>query len=300
MSKHLGKGLADLMEDQKKGLSFVSRKGGGAVSYLPIQNLSPNPFQPRKKFNEEELKELAKSIEVKGVLQPILVRPKKNAPNLFEIIAGERRWRASQIANFLEIPAIIKNFTDREILEVALIENVQRKNMNPIDEAKGLQMLYDKFGYSYKEIANRIGKTQGHVSNLVRLLELPSDIKREVENGNISVSKARAMITAVPEDEEEKKEFIEKAKVGTVKDLKEEIKKQRQERDEKEKIISFNSKSELQKDLLHVKLMEHEKIAQNFIGDKFKELAQEKDGKITIKMQFNSFEDLEKWIEERK
>ncbi len=300
MNKILGKGLADLMGEQKKGLSFVSRKGGGAVSYLPVQNLSPNPFQPRKNFDEEELKELAKSIEVKGVLQPILVRPKKDNPNFFEIIAGERRWRASKIADFLEIPAIIKNFTDREILEVALIENVQRKNMNPIDEAKGLQMLYDKFGYSYKEIANRIGKTQGHVSNLVRLLELPEDIIKEVENGNLSVSKARAMITAVPENEEEKKTFIEKAKIGTVKDLKEEIQKQREEKDIEEKIVSFNSKSELQKDLLHVKLMGHEKIARNFMGNKFKSLVQEADEKITIKMQFDSLEDLEKWIEERK
>ncbi len=297
--KHLGKGLSDLMNEKSNGLSFVSRKSGGAITYLPVQNLSPNPFQPRKVFDDDSMKDLVRSVEVKGILQPILVRPKKNTTNLFEIIAGERRWRAAQHANFMEIPAIIKNFSDREILEVAIIENLQREDMNSMDEARGFQSLSDKFGYTYKEIASKIGKSQSYVSNVIRLLNLSPEIQKKVQKGEMSASHARALLSSKG-TEEEKEVLVETATTGTVKDLKEKIQNQKKFREKPQPDIKFNSNSDLQNDLLDIKLMEYEKDIKGVIGEPFKSFNKEENDKITVVMEFDNFESVSKWIEKFK
>ncbi|MBN2779592.1 MAG: ParB/RepB/Spo0J family partition protein [Alphaproteobacteria bacterium] len=295
-NKHLGKGLSDLMKEKKSELSFVSRKGGGAVTYLPVQNISPNPYQPRRIFNDEGMEDLIRSVEVKGILQPILVRPKKDTNNLFEIIAGERRWRAAQAANFREIPAIIKNFTDREILEVAIIENLQREDMTPIDEAQGFQDLHEKFGYTYKEIASRIGKSQSYVSNHIRLLSLPKEIQNKVQKGEMSASHARTLLSAENDSQEG---LAQTAATSSVRELEKEIDRQKNLR-QKENISPENiEKSELKNDLLHVKLVEYEKEARKVIGKAFKNLSHHKEGKITIEMEFENFESLSEWLGEK-
>ncbi len=195
--KGLGKGLADLMQEDTlamNGMSVLAQKSGAAVKYLPIGNIEPNPYQPRRHFDEKEMEDLTNSVSVKGVLQPILVRRKRGTDNLFEIIAGERRWRAATAANFTEIPVIIKNFSDKEVLEVALIENLQREDMNAIDEAVGIQRLIEEFGYSHGQVGTRIGKSRSYVSNLLRVLTLPQSVQEKVQAGDISMSHARTLI----------------------------------------------------------------------------------------------------------
>ncbi|MHA1550162.1 MAG: ParB/RepB/Spo0J family partition protein [Alphaproteobacteria bacterium] len=296
---HLGKGLSDLMGEKTSlsSFSFLSRKGSGAVTYLPVQNISPNPYQPRKHFDEEKMAELTRSVEVKGVLQPILVRRKKNTNNLFEIIAGERRWRAAQAANFMEIPAIIKNFSDQEILEVALIENLQRADMNPIDEAGGFDQLARMFDYSHKQIAKRIGKSRSYVTNLIRLLQLPKDIQRKVQTKEISASHARSLLSI--ENSEELSAEISKENLS-VRDIEKRIKRQKSI---KEKIIiqhDFTGKSDLKKDLARVKVAEYEKELKNVFGEQMKSIQTGKNKEISVLFEFSDFTVLANWLEKYK
>ncbi|MCM8558075.1 ParB/RepB/Spo0J family partition protein [Sphingomicrobium sediminis] len=184
----LGRGLSALIEDGKQ-----ADNARGGVATLPIDKISPNPDQPRRHFDEGALEELAQSIAERGVLQPILVR---NHDGGYQIIAGERRWRAAQQAQLHEIPAIIRDSDDGNTAELALIENVQREDLNALEEAKAYAALADQYGHSQADIGRIVGKSRSHVANLVRLLDLPEDVQSMLIDGDLSMGHARALIGA--------------------------------------------------------------------------------------------------------
>ena len=166
------------------------------VTLMPIEFIRPGTFQPRSHFDEQSLEELASSIKQYGILQPLLVRPVAGEPDQFEIIAGERRWRAAQKAQLHDVPVIIQNFDDATALEIGLIENLQREDLNSIEEAMGYARLMDQFGYTQETLSDKVGKSRSYVANTLRLLKLPSEIQALVKNGEISAGHARQLIGA--------------------------------------------------------------------------------------------------------
>ncbi len=180
--KALGRGLESLISgmDQRE------------IRNVPLKDIKPNPFQPRKVFDSEDIKELADSIKVNGIIQPVIVRRKDDK---FELIAGERRLRAAHIAGLKEIPVVVKNIADDQMLEIAIIENVQRQNLNPIDEAAGYKDLADKFKYTHEEIGKRVGKSRAHISNMMRILDLESKIRTMIQAGSISLGHAKVLLS---------------------------------------------------------------------------------------------------------
>jgi len=166
---------------------------------IPIQFLVSGKFQPRKSFDQDELGELAESIKTNGVLQPILVRPLNNSGKSYEIIAGERRWRASQIAKLHEVPVIVRSFDDETSLGVAMIENLQRTDLNLVEEADGYRTLMNKFQYTQEKLSSHLGKSRSHIANVLRILSLPSYVKRHIVSGDISFGHARSLVT-LPND----------------------------------------------------------------------------------------------------
>jgi ParB family chromosome partitioning protein len=189
----LGRGLSALLEEMGAAPP-APQSDGKAASLLPIASISPNPNQPRRMFDEVAMSELADSIRVKGVLQPILVRPV--GENRYEIVAGERRWRATQMAGLHEIPVVIRSFSDIDGFEAAIIENVQRTDLNPIEEAQGYQRLISDFGHTQEMVASVTGKARSHVANLLRLLDLPEDVQTLVKMGLLSLGHAKAVMQA--------------------------------------------------------------------------------------------------------
>jgi ParB family transcriptional regulator, chromosome partitioning protein len=189
----LGRGLAALFGDMPTRTG--SETASDDIRRLPIDLLDPNPFQPRMNFDEEMLRDLAESIRTQGVLQPILVRPHPDVPARYQIIAGERRWRAAGISGLHEIPVVCRELTDMESAAAALIENLQRENLNPIEEAEGYQRLIQKFGLTHEALGTAVSKSRGHVGNIVRLLTLPESVRDEVRKGALSLGHARAMLT---------------------------------------------------------------------------------------------------------
>ena len=185
LKRGLGRGLTSLIGDSKN-------KTG--ITKLSINNISRNKFQPRKVFNKDNLEELTISIKERGVIQPIIVRPDKDSSEKYEIIAGERRWLASQNAGLHEIPAVILNVNDEKSLEFAIIENVQRQDLNAIEEAQGYQRLIDEFSYNQEKLAKFIGKSRSHIANCLRLLNLPKEVIAFVEKEQISAGHARSLI----------------------------------------------------------------------------------------------------------
>jgi ParB family chromosome partitioning protein len=167
-----------------------------ALRRVPIESLKPSRVQPRRCFDDEDLEALADSISTNGILQPLLVRPATGEPGRFEIIAGERRWRAAQRAGLHEMPVVERSLDDREALEVALIENVQRADLSPLEEAEGYRRLIDDFGHTQEALAQAIGKSRSHVANLLRLLALPDLVREHVEAGRLSAGHARALLGA--------------------------------------------------------------------------------------------------------
>jgi ParB family chromosome partitioning protein len=161
---------------------------------LPIAQLKPNPFQPRHTFDTEQLEDLANSIREKGILQPILVRPVPGAENEYQIIAGERRWRAAQKARLHEVPVVIKTLTDSEALEFALIENIQRADLNAMEEARGYKQLIDKFHYTQEALGQVIGKSRSHIANTIRLMQLPQVVQDFITSGQLSAGHARTLV----------------------------------------------------------------------------------------------------------
>ena len=196
-SRELGRGLSALMSDIVTNTDINETMPGmqSSVSSVPIENIHPNPDQPRRIFKSDNLGDLANSIRTTGVLQPLLVRPSSKGPDQYEIIAGERRWRASQIAQIHELPVIIKDFSDKEVLEVAIIENIQRTDLNAIEEAAGYRQLMDKFGHTQEHMAEALGKSRSHIANLLRLLSLPDDVQQLLMDEKLSSGHARALIT---------------------------------------------------------------------------------------------------------
>jgi len=166
------------------------------VRMAPIESLKPNPDQPRKTFDRDDLEDLAASIRDKGVLQPILVRSHPKEDGVWQIIAGERRWRAAQLARLTEAPIIVKEMDDVAVFEVAIIENVQRTDLNPLEEADAYRMLMERFGRTQDAVAGVVGKSRSHVANTLRLLQLPEEVLHHVRTGRLSAGHARALITA--------------------------------------------------------------------------------------------------------
>ena len=196
--KGLGKGLAALIGEKESLGNDINKPNDVSIQNLrqsdeiPIEFLHPNKNQPRKLFDEGKIDELSQSIKQKGLILPILV--KKIDENNYQIIAGERRWRASQKAGLHDVPVIIKNLDDKEILEIALIENMQREDLNPIEEAEGIARLQDEFKYTQEELSNILGKSRPQISNTIRLLKLPQKVKEFVQNKTLSAGHARALV----------------------------------------------------------------------------------------------------------
>jgi len=193
----LGRGLSELMANAALSEEFSSPDPNKADSkkQISIELIRPNKNQPRKVFSKKPLEELAASIASKGILQPILVRPDPKVPDLYEIVAGERRWRAAQLAQVHEVPVVIGEFTDLEVLEVAIIENIQRSDLNPVEEALGFKQLQEKFSQSQEQLSQALGKSRSYITNALRLLTLPSLVLDWVQEGSLSVGHARAIIT---------------------------------------------------------------------------------------------------------
>ncbi|MFT3722688.1 MAG: ParB/RepB/Spo0J family partition protein [Hyphomonadaceae bacterium] len=199
----LGRGLSALLGDYSGARNAIDDPAPAVAGAAPadepasaiaIDRIVPNPKQPRRTFVEAELEELSESIRTKGVIQPILVRPDPSQAEMFEIIAGERRWRAARRAGLTVIPAVVREMDDREMLEIAIIENVQRADLNAVEEAEAYKSLIDRFGRTQESVAQQVGKSREHVSNTMRLLQLPEDVREHVREGRLSAGHARALL----------------------------------------------------------------------------------------------------------
>jgi ParB family transcriptional regulator, chromosome partitioning protein len=190
----LGRGLAALLGE----VDSASPAAAASARSIPIEQVRPGPYQPRRRFGEEELADLAQSIREKGILQPLLVRPLAEAgPEAgFELVAGERRWRAAQRVGLHEVPVIIRPLADAEALEIALVENLQREDLGPLEEAEAYSRLLHEFGRTQAALAEAVGKSRSHVANMVRLLSLPPPVRRHLEEGALSAGHARALLAA--------------------------------------------------------------------------------------------------------
>ena len=190
LSSFLDVGSVDEIVDKKNDEKVVNNTASGS-SYLPIEHLIPNQNQPRKDFSSDELNSLASSIGETGIIQPILVR-KKN--DFYEIVAGERRWRAAQIAKIHEVPVLIKQLTDEEVVKISIIENIQRVDLNPVEEANSYNQLIKDFGYTQEKVALSLGKSRSHIANSLRLLSLPESIIKFLKEGKMTSGHARALV----------------------------------------------------------------------------------------------------------
>ena len=189
--KSLGKGLSALFGEDNK---TEKRSSNQAIMKASISDLKRNNYQPRINFDEDKLNELSKSIKNNGIIQPIAVRSDKNSPGSYEIIAGERRWLAAQRAGLHEVPITIMDLNDSEVLEVAIVENIQREDLNVIEEAKGFERLKDEFGYDQEKIAKLMGKSRSHISNTLRLLTLPPDVISMIQSNELTAGQARPLV----------------------------------------------------------------------------------------------------------
>ena len=202
--KGLGRGLSHLFGEAEASYRVSTPEAPAATqapataggSTLPITYLRPGKFQPRRHFDETLLDELASSIRQHGLLQPILVRPLAGQADAYEIIAGERRWRAAQRASLHDVPVIVQTLTDTQALEIALVENLQRQDLSALEEAEGYKRLMDEFGHSHSELGELVGKSRSHVANMLRLLALPDGVKAMMQSGALSAGHARALLTA--------------------------------------------------------------------------------------------------------
>lgn len=190
----LGRGLSALMSDvvpEENADGSAARRRPDLQ--VPTEKLVANPNQPRRRFTPEALEELTNSVREKGIIQPLIVRPRDGG--LYEIVAGERRWRAAQAAQLHEVPVLVRDFDDVEVLEIAIIENIQRADLNPMEEAAGYRQLMDSFGHTQERLAEALGKSRSHIANLMRLLGLPDDVQDMLRDGQLSAGHARALIT---------------------------------------------------------------------------------------------------------
>lgn len=192
----LGKGLSALISETS--VVAVESRGASAesgVNSLPVTQLAKGKYQPRERFDEASLEELAQSIKKNGLMQPIIVR-EGGKSGRYEIIAGERRWRAAQIAGLMHVPVIVREIDDQQALELALVENIQRQDLSPLEEAAGYQRLIDEFGYKQDDLAEAVGKSRSHIANLLRLLGLPDEVKEMMDEGKLTMGHARTLLGA--------------------------------------------------------------------------------------------------------
>jgi ParB family transcriptional regulator, chromosome partitioning protein len=197
-TRGLGRGLSALMADVAPQEDRAAESGQPRKSdfLVAIEKVFPNPHQPRRRFENAQLEDLATSIREKGVIQPLIVRRRAMAEGTFEIVAGERRWRAAQMAQLHELPVLVRDFNDTEVLEIAIIENIQRADLNPVEEAVGYKQLMEKFGHTQEKLSAVLGKSRSHIANLVRLLQLPEEVQAYLREGQLSAGHARALITS--------------------------------------------------------------------------------------------------------
>jgi ParB family transcriptional regulator, chromosome partitioning protein len=268
--KRLGRGLVALLSDAAG--NSVSVSGTKTVSALPIESLRSNKHNPRKSFNDDEIAALARSVSTRGILQPIVVRASPDEPNVYEIVAGERRWRAAQRAGLYNIPVVVLDLTDREALEIALVENVQREDLNALEEAFGYNSLISDHGYTQEEVANTVGKSRSHIANTIRLLALPDHTKALVAAGAISAGHARALL-AVPHADEVAKRIISTGM--TVRDVEQLASSQKTR-------ASSNKTTTLALDFDTISWVER---LQSVLGAKVKLRLQKSGGELTIKFE---------------
>lgn len=212
----LGRGLSALMADVRVSTEAISTsktegpEGSDAnqIRLVPIEQVYPNPKQPRRYFDDAALRELSESIASKGVLQPLIVRPGKDREG-YEIVAGERRWRAAQLAKLHELPAIVRNYDDSTLLQVAIVENIQRADLNPVEEAQAYKQLIEQFGHTQERVAEAVGKSRSYIANAIRLLILPEDVLDLIASGQLSNGHARALVT-LDNPRELAKQIVEK------------------------------------------------------------------------------------------
>lgn len=196
--KGLGRGLSALMADVNLSGTTggeARRQGSAAPLLVPVEQIVPNPDQPRRDFDADALNELAESIRQKGIIQPLVVRSIEGTET-YQIVAGERRWRAAQVAQVHEIPVVVRSFTDDEVIEIAIIENIQRQDLSAIEEAFAFRQLMDRFGHTQEKLAEALSKSRSHIANTLRLLSLPEDVQKMVRSGSLSAGHARALIGA--------------------------------------------------------------------------------------------------------
>lgn len=219
-SRGLGRGLSALI-----GENILAEAVNEATQEISLEKITPNPNQPRRVFKDDELNQLAKSIEQKGILQPILL--KEIGDDKYSIIAGERRWRAAKKIGLKTVPAVISNLADEEIFEVALIENIQREDLNPIEEAEGYRKLIKEYGYTQEKVAEIVSKSRSHIANLIRLLNLPENIQESIKQGEISVGHGKLLLGSNDPEQLLKKILEEDLSVRNIEELLEEDKKKK-------------------------------------------------------------------------
>ncbi len=195
---NLGRGLDALFGEDDASFEVQGRERASRT--MPVELIRPNPKQPRRRFSDEELGELVASVREQGVLQPILVRPSPTLPDLYEIVAGERRWRAAQRAQLHDVPVVVRELDDSSALQIAIIENIQRESLTPVEEADGYRRLQEDFGHTQEQIGQVVGKSRSHIANTLRLLDLPSPVRRLVDDGTLSAGHGRALL-ACPDPE---------------------------------------------------------------------------------------------------
>lgn len=196
--KGLGRGLSALMADVNLSPADgtnVSGQRNGSNTMVPVEQIRPNPDQPRRDFDPEALQELSDSIRAKGIIQPLVVRLVDDG-QMYEIVAGERRWRAAQLAQLHSVPVVVREFTDLEVIEIAIIENIQRADLNAVEEALGFRQLMDRFGHTQEKLAEALSKSRSHIANTLRLLVLPDDVQMMIRTGKLTAGHARAIIGA--------------------------------------------------------------------------------------------------------
>ena len=246
-SRGLGRGLSALMADvaPKPETTETTNTAGRSDRFVPIELIFPNPDQPRRTFDEDKLSELTESIRSKGIFQPLIVRQRPDNNQQYEIVAGERRWRAAQRANLHQVPVIVREFNDTEVLEIAIIENIQRADLNPVEEAAGYRQLMDRFGHTQEKLAEALGKSRSHIANLLRLLNLPTDVQGYLVSGQLSTGHARALITSDHPSELAKKIIAGNLSVRETERL---VKQAAQGTDEGKKAKTLGSSNKLEKD----------------------------------------------------
>ena len=278
MSKSaLGKGLSALIPDK---VDIFDNKTG-AITRLKASLIKDNSFQPRTDYNDEKLNELKASIQEKGILQPILVREKNGG---YEIIAGERRLRAARALNFEEVPVIVKNVTDQEALVIALVENIQREELNAIEEAEAYKKLIEDFGYSHESVAKSVGKDRSTITNLLRLLKLPSQIQKSIYDGALSVGHARALLGLENSTYQNKLYENALAKGWSVRELEDRV---------RDAIIGHPRREKSKKAKDH-EIVSLEEDLQKALGTKVQVISKKKKGKIII--EYYSLDDLDRII----